>query len=88
MCTGTIHFPGRGKLIQAAEGESTLEFRSDIERGSVVMAGIEESKLTAKAYLPRGRVLISCTVGKALKRKLKELPNAVTRWDVYGAPDV
>eukprot|EP01052_Picozoa_sp_SAG31_P040021 SAG31_NODE_5694_length_2376_cov_1.946860_2_plen_336_part_00 len=81
--------PGKWELIKnTLEGSQTLDFRSDIERGSVVLAGIQEAKLTAKTYYPGNRVLISCKFGMALLRKLKELPTSVTRWDLYGVPRV
>ena len=71
-------------MIKAAEGANTLNYRSDIERGSVVLASIEERRLTTKTYIEGGRVLINFSFGKALLRKLKELPTSVTKWDLYG----
>jgi hypothetical protein len=80
--------PGKWELLKGAAA-GTLDFRSDIERGSVVLAGIEESKLTQKSFQRGNRhQLIKCTFGKPLLRKLKELPTSVTRWDLYGVPNV
>ena len=59
-----------------------------VKRGSVVLAGIDESNLTKRSYLPGGRVLIKCAFGKPLLRKLNELPTNVTRWDLYGMKGV
>ena len=80
--------PGKWELLKGAAA-GTLDFRSDIERGSVVLAGIEESKLTQKSFQRGNRhQLIKCAFGKPLLRKLKELPTSVTRWDLYGVPNV
>ena len=75
-------------MIKATEGADTLNYRSEIERGSVVLAGIEESKLTAKTHIEGGRVLINFSFGRPLLRKLKELPTSVTKWDLYGVKGV
>ena len=77
-------YGGKWEMIKAAEGADTLNYRSDIERGSVVLASIEESKLVAKNYIQGGRVLINFAFGRPLLRKLKELPTSVTKWDLYG----
>ena len=77
-------YGGKWEMIKAAEGADTLNYRSDIERGSVVLAGIEESKLVAKNHIQGGRVLINFAFGRPLLRKLKELPTSVTKWDLYG----
>ena len=81
-------YGGKWEMIKATEGADTLNYRSDIERGSVVLAGIEESRLTKKTHIEGGRVLINCTFGRALLRKLKELPTSVTKWDLYGVKGV
>ena len=77
-------YGGKWEMIKAAEGADTLNYRSDIERGSVVLASIEESKLVAKNHIQGGRVLINFAFGRPLLRKLKELPTSVTKWDLYG----
>ena len=81
-------YGGKWEMIKATEGADTLNYRSDIERGSVVLAGIEESRLTKKTHIEGGRVLINCTFGRALLRKLKELPTSVTKWDLYGVKGI
>ena len=49
--------PGKWELIKntvrEADGRHTLDFRSDIERGSVVLAGIEEAKNELEDANPR-----------------------------------
>ena len=81
-------YGGKWEMIKATEGADTLNYRSDIERGSVVLAGIEESKLTAKTHIEGGRVLINFSFGRPLLRKLKELPTSVTKWDLYGVKGI
>ena len=81
-------YGGKWEMIKAAEGADTLNYRSDIARGSVVLASIEERRLTTKTYIEGGRVLINFSFGKALLRKLKELPTSVTKWDLYGVKGI
>ena len=76
--------PGAWELIKGAADAETLDYRSTIERGAIVIVGIELGNLTAKNFINNGRTLILCRFGRPLLRKLKELPNSITKWEKYG----
>ena len=76
--------PGFWELKSAESGSAIRDYRTTILRGAVVIADVQEDSLTAKVFLPGNRVLIKCKFGKALLRKIKQLPNAVTHWSKYG----
>ena len=80
--------PGPWELIKAAADANTVDYRSTIERGAVVIASIELGNLTAKKFINNGRTLILCRFGRALLRKLKELPSSITKWEKYGVADL
>ena len=78
--------PRAWELIKGAADAETIDYRSTIERGAIVIAGIELDNLTAKKFINNGRTLILCKFGRPLLRKLMELPTSITKWQEYGVP--